>query len=188
MAKSKKGAPIIVIIMFYVLAVIAATLAILFGLEVISEIGSFNPGMFIMGLIIIGFGYILNCINFKSKTQNAKTIAIVEMIVVVVIALIGFIIPSFGVTNLAGFGSATRWVAIILIMHAAIKLILNRHASLKFNHIFFYLYLVFLVLGGYLLTQNIIEAHVSISIVVMLAIAAIFCLYQAITLQTNRKS
>ena len=177
MAKSgsRSSVPALAII-FFILAILFLVLAILFYFEVINQIGNWNIRLFASGLALLGIGLLLNIFNVKRKDSKARTVALVELIVLLCGALVGFILPSFDIMHV-NLGTATQWLAIILILHGVLRLTLNKYDTYKITPFYFFLNLFFLILGGYLLGSNIIERNINNFVTIIFAGFAVLMLY-----------
>jgi|GEM_PF-3144574 len=157
----------------YVLAIIFVIFAILFWVRVFDGVW---PGikLFASGVAIIIIGLILNGLNLKRKDKVSKSISFIELLILGLGALFGFIIPSFIRDYEFNLGGPDLWLAIILILHAVIRLSLTKYQSFKLNVFYFYLNIAFLILGGYLIRSKFIESNIRIIIVtICFAIAAV---------------
>ena len=159
-----------------VIGILMIVASIIFILEVqeIFTIKNFEIGKLISGVVVLGLSYILVFPEFKKRKGNVKFIYFLELAVFIVVGVLGFILPSFGINPVKGYFDTTNWIAIILLVHGLVSLCVS-YMSTKPNGLNYVLYLVLYGLGAYLLGSNAISLNVvNWTIITIIAVIGLY--------------
>lgn len=165
-----------------VTSLIVGTLLVVYAIlsKVIKDVAFFQLDK-LVGNLIIGVGLIvfaslvvLPQIN-KSSNKTAKSLRIVEFIILLVGALIGFILPAFNV-EVPAIGSGSLWIGLALIIHGGVDLFLGTHGKSNQKGLVFFVSLLAVALGGYVIGNNTVDGNLELVSFVALLGAGLFLL------------
>lgn len=171
-------------IVLYILAGLCLLFGVLFATPVTDNIGGINLDKVFTGVILLVAGtYFLIPIFVKHK-DNFKWLIFIEIIVIILVSLLGFILPEFidslNKSNLV----VNQWAGLLLIFHAVVHLVVDRFSQTKIKNYLFLLYILLAIFGGLLLDSKSINIpfFITIFIVGLFVVIAIILGYKAFKL------
>lgn len=110
-------------------------------------------GQVVIGVGLISFAILIVVPKINKGTSLSKTLRILEFIVLIVAAVIGFILPLFDI-NTISLGSGSLWFGLALVIDGAIALYLG--AGRK---VLFFVSLLSVMLGTWVYATNFIDRN-----------------------------
>lgn len=153
--KAFKKNPVLSLILGIIM--LAAMIIFILEVEQIYTIKNFEVGKLISGVVILGLSYVLIFPEFQKRKGNVKFIYFLELAVFLVVGILGFILPAFGINPMKQGFNTRNWIAIILLIHGLVSLTVSYLSAGKPNGLSYALYLILYGGGAYLLGSNAIS-------------------------------
>lgn len=154
-------------ITLYVFAAISLVLGILFATPVTNDIAGINFDSVVTGIVFLVGGIYLLAPNFIKGKDKFKWLFFTEIVIILLVALLGFILPEF-IDSLSGsILPLNQWVGLLFIFHAITNLVVDRFGTSKLKNYLFIAYILLAVLGGLLLDSRSIDIPLLITIVIV---------------------
>lgn len=156
-------------ILLLVLGVLSIVYGILYYLNIGRELVGLEVGALVSGVVVILVGFFLLQDKVLKRKNNLKLIYGLELVVWVVVALVAFIIPGF---NGRAGDNVSLWVGLLLVVHSAIVLLLERNSrAVNFLHV------LLTALGGYLVGSNVLNGYIDLTVLVIFVGFGLYTFY-----------
>ncbi len=160
-------------IIFYVIAAVMLGLGILFATPITKDLFGINFNLVTTGIILLIGGTWLLFPSIKKVQKNLRILLIVELFIVYLIAILGFILPEFVESLQQSAYSVNIWIGLLMIFHGIAHLVVERFSEKKLNIWLFLMYLVVIALGGLITDSKMIDITTLIIVVVVALFALI---------------
>lgn len=154
-------------IIYYVIAAVMLGLGILFATPITKDLFGINFNLVTTGMILLIGGTWLLFPSIKKVQKNLRILLIVELFMIYIIAIIGFILPEFVDTLGQSTYSVNIWIGLLMIFHGIAHLIVERFSEKKLNIWLFLMYLLLIALGGLITDSQMIDIPTLIIVVVV---------------------
>lgn len=145
-------------------------------------------GNIIIGLALVFFAVLVVLPHIsQSKFKLATTLWTVEFIVILLAAFIGFILPVFNVKT-PYLGSGSLWFGLTLIMEGSINLYLGSINKLEVKGYKFFISLILVIIGTFILSRNIIDANIKIASLVALMLTGLYLVLIGLIAKDRKKN
>ncbi|VEU82527.1 hypothetical protein [Acholeplasma hippikon] len=157
-------------IFFYVLAALSLIVGVLFATPVTNDLFGINFDKVVTGVLLLVGGTYLLLPNFMKSKDKFRWLFLTEIVVVFLVALLGFILPEFIDSLSSNTLPINQWVGLLFMLHATVHLVVDRFGSKKIKNYLFLLYILIAVFGGLLLDSK----SINIPFLITLLIVALF--------------
>lgn len=156
-----------------VLGLLSIVYGVLYHLEIGRELLGVEIGGLVNGILIIVVAVLLLLDKVVKKgNKNKQLVFALVFVLWVLVALFGFIIPSFEGSSSA---NASLWIGSLIIVYSAVIILFENPKQLLL------LLLVLLAaFGGYMIGSNLLSQFVELTIVVMFVLFGLFALYKGL--------
>lgn len=146
-------------------------------------------GLSIIGLTLIAFALIIVLPKVGNKgSKSASTLRLVEFVIIVMAALIGFLLPVFDVNINLGklFSGSSFWIGFALVMFGGVELFLGSHSKASVKGSKFFISILSVIAGTYIYAKNLVDAR-KISFIALLGLGIYLFAFGLVYLSKKNK-